>query len=42
MVAVDAEGQPIPVPRLLLEDDAAQAEWAIGEELRRAINARRS
>jgi acyl-CoA hydrolase len=42
MVAVDADGQPIPVPTLLLEDDAAQAEWAIGEELRRAINARRS
>jgi len=41
MVAVDAGGQPVPVPRLLLEDDAARAEGALGEEMRRAINARR-
>ena len=41
MVAVGAGGQPIAVPRLLLNDDAAQAEWSIGEELRRAIDARR-
>lgn len=41
MVAVDAGGQPMPVARLLLEDDAARAEWALGEEIRRAIDARR-
>jgi uncharacterized protein (TIGR00369 family) len=41
MVAVDAEGRPKPVPQLLLQDDAAQAEWLIGEELRRTIDARR-
>jgi len=29
------------VPRLLLADDAARAEWALGEEIRRAIDARR-
>jgi uncharacterized protein (TIGR00369 family) len=42
MVAVDAEGRPVLVPRLLLEDDAARTEWIIGEDLRRAIDARRS
>jgi uncharacterized protein (TIGR00369 family) len=41
MVAVDPQRQRLPVPRLLLEDDAARAEWAIGEEIRRAIDARR-
>ncbi len=41
MVAVDAQGQPVAVPRLLLEDEQAQAEWAIGEEIRRVIDARR-
>ena len=41
MVAVDPQGQGLPVPRLLLEDDAARAEWAIGEEIRRGIDARR-
>ena len=38
---MDKQGQPIAVPRLLLEDDAARAEWALGEEVRRAIDARR-
>src|SRR6476469_2394888 len=33
MVAVDAQGQPTPVPQLLLEDDEARAEWAVGEEI---------
>jgi acyl-CoA hydrolase len=44
MVAVGPQGQPVPVPvpRLLLEDEAARTEWAVGEELRRAIDARRS
>ncbi|HET9223315.1 MAG TPA: acyl-CoA thioesterase [Roseiflexaceae bacterium] len=42
MVAIDPEGRPVLVPRLLLEDDAARTEWIIGEELRRAIDARRS
>jgi uncharacterized protein (TIGR00369 family) len=41
MVSVDKQGQPIAVPRLLLEDDPARAEWALGEEIRRAIDARR-
>jgi uncharacterized protein (TIGR00369 family) len=42
MVVVDPQRQGLPVPRLLLEDDAARAEWAIGEEIRRAIDARRA
>jgi acyl-CoA hydrolase len=42
MVAVDPHGRPVPVPRLLVEDDQARAEWAIGEEIRRVIDARRS
>jgi acyl-CoA hydrolase len=41
MVAVDAAGHPVPVPRLLLEDEQARAEWAVGEEIRRVIDARR-
>jgi uncharacterized protein (TIGR00369 family) len=41
MVAVDSQGQPVPVPRLRVEDDQARAEWAIGEEIRRVIDARR-
>ena len=41
MVAIAREGQTAPVPRLLLEDDQARAEWAIGEEIRRVIDARR-
>jgi len=41
MVAVGPSGKPAPVPRLLLEDDAARAEHAIGEEIRRVIDARR-
>ena len=42
MVSIDMEGHPIPVPRLRLEDEQARAEWAVGEEMRRAIDARRS
>ena len=41
MVAINTQGEGVPVPRLLLEDDEARAEWAIGEEIRRAIDARR-
>ncbi len=41
MVAVDDAGRPVPVPQLLLEDAEAQAEWHIGEEIRRVIDARR-
>jgi uncharacterized protein (TIGR00369 family) len=41
MVSIDSHGQPLPVPRLLLEDEAARAEGALGEEIRRAIDARR-
>ncbi len=42
MVAIDAHGTPVPVPRLLLEDEQAQAEWEVGEEIRRVIDARRN
>ncbi len=42
MVAIDREtGRPVPVPELLLEDDAARMEWHVGEEIRRVIDARR-
>ncbi len=41
MVAVDAAGHPVPVPRLLLEDEQARTEWAVGEEIRRVIDTRR-
>jgi uncharacterized protein (TIGR00369 family) len=41
MVSVDKQGHPIAVPRLLLEDEAAHIEWALGEDIRRAIDARR-
>ena len=41
MVAVDPQGAPSPVPQLLLEDDQARAERAVGEEIRRVIDARR-
>jgi uncharacterized protein (TIGR00369 family) len=42
MVAVDGHGSPVPVPRLVLEDDQAQIEWEVGAEIRRVIDARRS
>jgi uncharacterized protein (TIGR00369 family) len=41
MVSIDATGRPQPVPGLLLEDDAARAEWAVGEEIRQLIDRRR-
>jgi acyl-CoA hydrolase len=41
MVSIDKQGQPIAVPRLLLEDDEARAEWIVGEEIRQMIDARR-
>ena len=41
MVSVDAQGRPVAVPHLRLDDDGARAEWAIGEEIRRVIEARR-
>jgi acyl-CoA hydrolase len=41
MVAIDAAGRPVPVPHLLLEDEQTRAEWAVGEEIRRVIDARR-
>jgi acyl-CoA hydrolase len=41
LVAVDEQGQPVLVPHLELSDEQAQAEWAIGEALRRVIHARR-
>ena len=42
MVALNQAGQPVPVPRLLLDDDESRAEWAVGEEVRRSIDARRT
>ena len=41
MVAVGDDGRPIRVPRLILEDEHARAEWAIGEEIKQVVNARR-
>src|SRR6266487_5154576 len=41
MVALDQAGQPVPVPRLLLDDGESRVEWAVGEEVRRSIDARR-
>ena len=41
MVSIDKQGQPIAVPRLLLEDEEVRAEWTVGEEIRHAIDARR-
>ena len=41
MVSVDEHGHPTPVPRLLLEDEQARAEWEMGEEIRQVIEARR-
>lgn len=41
MVAVDADGRPVPVPGLLLPDAQAGDEWKVGEEIRRVIDARR-
>lgn len=41
MVALDEHNHPIPVPDLLLTNEEAQDEWALGEEIRRGIDARR-
>ena len=41
LAALDQAGQPVAVPQLLLEDEQARAEWSVGEELRRTIEARR-
>jgi acyl-CoA hydrolase len=41
MVAIDAQGQAVPVPRLLLASDEARSEWKAGEEIRRVIDTRR-
>lgn len=41
MVAIDGDGRPAQVPQLLLADADAQAEWQVGEEIRRVIDARR-
>jgi uncharacterized protein (TIGR00369 family) len=42
MVSIDKQGQPIAVPRLLLEDDKARSEWTVGEEIRQLIDRRRT
>lgn len=41
MVSIDSQGKARPVPHLLIEDDLARAEQAVGEEIRRMIDARR-
>jgi acyl-CoA hydrolase len=41
MVAVHPNGERLVVPRLLLETETERAEWRVGEEIRRAIDARR-
>ncbi len=41
MVALNERGERVTVPRLLLEDAGAQAEWETGAALRRSIDARR-
>ena len=41
MVAVDAQSHPTPIPQLLIEDDQARAECAVGEEMRQLIDKRR-
>ena len=41
MVAIDDQGRPVQVPRLLLPDARAEEEWRVGEEIRRVIDARR-
>jgi acyl-CoA hydrolase len=41
MVAVSREGERLEVPRLLLAGEEERAEWAVGEEIRKAIDARR-
>ncbi len=42
MVSVDAQGYSVPVPPLLREDEQARAEWEVGQEIRRVIDARRN
>jgi acyl-CoA hydrolase len=42
MVALAEAGRPALVPELILESDEQQREWQVGEELRRAIEARRA
>lgn len=42
MVTVDIGKGKGLVPRLLLDDEAARAEWEIGEEIRRQIDTRRN
>lgn len=42
MVAVAKNGEKHAVPQLVLEDQAVRAEWGVGEEIRRTINARRT
>ena len=42
MVSIDKQGHPIAVPRLLLDDEEARAEWIVGEEIRQMIDRRRT
>jgi acyl-CoA hydrolase len=41
LVAIGPDGKKLLMPRLLLEDDAARTEWAIGEEIHNTIVKRR-
>lgn len=41
MVGIDSEGRRVELPRLLVDNEAAEAEWELGHEIRRSIDARR-
>jgi acyl-CoA hydrolase len=41
MVAIGPDGTRLEMPRLLLEDDRAHEEWAVGERIHLNIIARR-
>lgn len=40
MVSVDDEGRPCPIPRLLVESEAEQADWEHGAKIKASIQAR--
>jgi acyl-CoA hydrolase len=40
MVSVDDEGRPAPIPRLLVETEAEQADWEHGAKIKASIQAR--
>ncbi len=42
MVSIGYDGKPIPIPQLLVETDAEQADWEHGAEIKAMIQARRT